>query len=874
MIGYLERLVAFCSRHAIPVLLVFVVAAVGCGVYAQQNLGINTDTSHLIAPDSPWQKQVAAFNATFPQMQNLTTIVVDGNSADAVADGTTSLAAALAKRPDLFRSVRQPDGGPFFNRYGLMFLPPAELSKVSDQIAQAQPLLGPLAADLSLRGLFGVLGQALDGIDQGEPGAQLRGPLGIFAKSTQSVVDGKPQPVDWGTLMTGKPPMPEQLRHFIEVQPVLDYAALEPGAKASQAIRDIAASLHLAEKGVRIRLTGDVPLEDDEFSSVSEGAMTGTVLTGLAVLVILFIGLRAPRLIVAIALTVVVGLIFTAAFAAAAVGTLNMISVAFAILFIGIGVDFGIQFSMRYRAELHDITGGLAPDDARAANLQALARTARTISAPLGLAALATAIGFFSFIPTDYRGVSELGVIAGTSMLIAFATNMTLLPSLLALMPSRGRAEAAGFLWAAPIDRWIERRSLPIVLLAGALALGAIVLVPSLRFDADPLDLKDPHKESTQTALELTKNTFTSPYTIDVLVRDAAAVKPMIDKLDAVPEVKQVIWLGSFVPEDQAPKLDILSQMQLFLGPLLDAAPEIAKATPAQEHQAVVDYEAHLDKFLAGPKAAELDGAAQDLAAALKGFLAMPGGGNVEALHAALLGGLPGRLDVLKESVQAAPLTVDTMPAEMKSDWIGKDGAFRLQVFAKGDMKDERQLAKFVEAVRAIVPNASGAPIEILESGRTVSNAFLDASITALVAITLVLALILRRVRDVALVLIPLSLAGLYALGTCVVSGLAFNYANVIAVPLLMGIGVAFDIYFVMAWRGGTGPVALLQTSTARAVVFSACTTTTAFGSLALSHHAGTASMGVLLMLTLAYVVLCTLVVQPALMTLIGRKRA
>jgi hopanoid biosynthesis associated RND transporter like protein HpnN len=843
------------------------------GFYAFETLGVSTDPSQMIARSGAWKADSAAFDKAFPQGLNLTTIVVDGVSADAVADGTRELAAALAKRTDLFHSVSQPDGGPFFDRYGLMFLDAKALGRISDQIAEAEPLLGPLAADPSLRGLFGVLGQALGGVEQGQAsGDQLAAPLAKFAEATRSVADGKPKAVDWGLLMTGQPPRADQLRHYIAVQAVLNYDALEPGQAASDAIRAIARSLHLEERGVHIRLTGDVPLEDDEMAAVTQGAGTATSITAVAVLFILLAGLRAPRLILAIVVTVAVGLILTAGFAAVAVGTLNMISIAFAVLFIGIGVDFGIQFSMRYRADLYDVTSGEVPDDRLAANKAALSRTARSITGPLSIAALATSVGFFAFLPTDYRGVSELGLISGTSMLVALLTNLTLLPALLSLLPSRGRPEATGFAWAAPIDRFLAGHAKVIVAVAALLGLGSAALVPLVRFDADPLNLKDPARESTKTALELTNDKLTSPYSINVLVPDLASVPALADRLEALPEVRMTLWLGSFIPDDQPAKLDILSQMQLFLGPVLDPEPAPAPSA-AEERAAVAGFAAQLDAFLKISPAEPLAASATQLQAALRDFAGMKDGGDVASLREVLLAGLPGRLEVLRQAVQATKLTLDTMPAYFRSGWVAPDGRARIEVFAKGDMKDEGQLARFVAAVRGVAPNATGAPVAILEAGRTVSNAFRDASLTALAAITLVLAIVLRRVRDVALVLLPLVLAGLLALGTCVLTGLAFNYANVIAVPLLMGIGVAFDIYFVMAWRGGSGQVALLQTATARAVVFSACTTGTAFGSLALSHHAGTASMGVLLLLTLCYVVLSTLVVQPALMTLFGRRQ-
>ncbi|MDB5359947.1 MAG: hypothetical protein JWO51_1244 [Rhodospirillales bacterium] len=874
MIGLLSALVDFCRRHAWRVLLAALVLTLLGGWFASGHLGVNTDTSKLLSPDLAWQKQGAAFDAAFPASTSLTTIVLDGTSSDAVEDATAALAKALAEKTDVIKSVRRPDSGPFFNRYGLMFLDKDELAALSDQIAEAQPLMGPLDADPSLRGLFGVLGQALTGMEGGEAsGGKLSGPMGVFAHTIDSVTAGKPEAVSWGQLMTGKPPRPEELRHFILVQAKLDFDALEPGAAASAAIRRSAADLGLAAKGVRVRLTGEVPLQDEEFASVSEGAGTATAITVVVVIGILLWALRAPRLILAILITLIVGLVMTAAFAAVAVGTLNMISIAFAVLFIGIGVDFGIQFSMRYRAELYEVTGGAKPTDRAAANQAALKRAARAISGPLGLAALATAVGFYSFLPTDYKGVSELGLIAGTSMFVALIANLTVLPALLTLLPARGKPEAAGFAWGASIDGWLQRHAKPVLALALLLGVAGAASMPLVRFDADPLDLKDPSKESVTTVKELTADPLASPYSIEILTRDLPAAQALADKLSALPEVRQALTLASFVPEDQQPKLDILEQTKFLLGPIIDHAVTLPPPSDDEERAALRNYAEHLRSFLAGEHGAALGPAASALQTAIGRFLAGPNGGDVKVLREALLGGFEGRIDMLRAAMTAEKLTPETMPPEIRGDWIAADGRARVSVFPKGDMKDEHQMAAFVAAVRTLAPDATGAPVSILESGKTVSTAFTTASLLALAAITLLLAIVLRRVRDVALVVLPLALAGFYALGTCVAIGLAFNYANVIAVPLLMGIGVAFDIYFVMVWRGGSGPVALLQTSTARAVVFSAATTGTAFGSLALSHHAGTASMGLLLMMSLIYVLLCTLIVQPALMSVLGRGR-
>jgi predicted RND superfamily exporter protein len=204
------------------------------------------------------------------------------------------------------------------------------------------------------------------------------------------------------------------------------------------------------------------------------------------------------------------------------------------------------------------------------------------------------------------------------------------------------------------------------------------------------------------------------------------------------------------------------------------------------------------------------------------------------------------------------------LPDELKRDWIGVDGRYRVQIFVKGSARDPKVLQDFVTAVRTVAPDASGTPVGIQESGRTVVRAFEVAGVLATAAITLLLALVLRRVRDVAAVLAPLLLAGLLTLATCVVAGLPLNFANIVTLPLLLGIGVAFDIYFVLRWRAGEQ--GLLASPTARAIVFSALTTGTAFGSLALSQSPGMADMGKLLSIGLLYTLICTLFVLPAML--------
>ncbi|HEX3405649.1 MAG TPA: hypothetical protein VHS81_00295, partial [Caulobacteraceae bacterium] len=209
-------------------------------------------------------------------------------------------------------------------------------------------------------------------------------------------------------------------------------------------------------------------------------------------------------------------------------------------------------------------------------------------------------------------------------------------------------------------------------------------------------------------------------------------------------------------------------------------------------------------------------------------------------------------------------VTLATLPPDIVRDWMTADGRYRVSIAPSGDANQNAVLVRFIDAVHRIAPDATGDPIDIREGGRTVVAAFVEAGVLSFVAITALLFLALRRARDVAITMAPIVLTGLLTLGSCVVFATPLNFANIIALPLLFGIGVAFHIYFVMSWRSGGSH--LLTSSLARAVFFSALTTATGFGSLWLSRHPGTASMGKLLMISLIWTLVSALLFQPALM--------
>ena len=335
----------------------------------------------------------------------------------------------------------------------------------------------------------------------------------------------------------------------------------------------------------------------------------------------------------------------------------------------------------------------------------------------------------------------------------------------------------------------------------------------------------------------------------------------MADRLSKVPEVSRVMTLESFVPSDQEPKLAAIQKAAKALDPAL--AQEVR--SPPSDEDNVAALRAGADALFqtAGEDSGPGADAARRLAAAMS-QLAMADPAMRAKAQAIFISPLETALGSLRNLLRAEPVTEQNIPPDFAAGWIRPDGRARVQVFPRGDPNDNEVLRQFAQAVLAVEPTASGGPISILQSGYTVTRAFMQAGFTALISIAIMLWITLRRIGDVLLTLIPLLLAGALTLEICVVIGMPLNFANIIALPLLLGVGVAFKIYYIMAWRAGQ--TNLLQSSLTRAVIFSAATTATAFGSLWLSSHPGTSSMGKLLTLTLACTMLAAVVFQPLLM--------
>ncbi|MBI2510091.1 MAG: MMPL family transporter [Betaproteobacteria bacterium] len=616
---------------------------------------------------------------------------------------------------------------------------------------------------------------------------------------------------------------------------------------------------------VQVRLTGEAPIDQEELESVAKDAGGATFLSFSLVCVLLAVGFRSLRLVVATLVTLLVGLAWTAAFTTFAIGHLNLISVAFAVLFIGLGVDFGIQFAMRYREEFHHVKS----------HAEALARTAAGIGGVLMLAATAAALGFFSFIPTSYRGLAELGIISGVSMFLALLANLTVLPALLTLLPIDPRPRRREGRVLARL-RVLVQRQRRLILCAAALAgVAGAVLAPQARFDFNPLNMKDPTTESVATFLELLRDPQTTPYTIQVLAENLDTAKTLAARLGELAVVDKTVTLASFVPDDQEEKLNIINDMSLVLQPLVMPAGNGTPLDPAEELRAYDRFRGKLVKAGAAQPDSKYAENISRLARALERLQAAPGWPDrtLQELRQRIVSDLPDHLARLRRLLKPGRVGLADLPPELAARYVAPDGRARIEVFPKQDMSDNQALRRFVKEVRAVAPRASGTPVALVEGGNAVIRACLEAAALSLFAAFVLMLAVLRSVIDALLVLLPMLLAALLTTATSVLFDLPFNLANIIALPLLLAISIAFGIYLVMRRRSGVDMKHLFHTSTPRAVLFSALTTVVAFGSMAFSDHRGMSGMGLLLTLSLSFALLCTLVVLPAIMAESEEKR-
>jgi len=834
--------------------------------YTLKNLEINTNTAEMLSPDLPFQQNQAHFNQAFPEDATTIIFVVEAQTPEQSSQAAIKLTDQLNKANDRFESAYIPTDNTFLRQQALLYLDQDDLDIFAKKLTDAQPFIGHLAQNYHLEGLFGIIGQALIKHDHTLP-MDLNPILIAIDEVLKNQLNGQSHYLSWQNILSENKPSTDDnndvaaqtnvTRTIVIAKPKMHFDEMLPADVALSAAREISHAIMTENPSLSIRMTGETALEHEELESVTKGATFSGLLSLVLVFVVQWIGLRSVRLLITTYIVLVMGLILTAGFATITVGHLNVISIAFASLYIGLGVDYAIHICLHYREGKAD---GLS-------NSEAILISIRDVGASLFLCALATAIGFFAFIPTDYAGVSELGIISGGGIFIGLIISLTVLPALFCVFPVNNVKPIRSPLTPVFIITFPFRYATSIKIVSILLGLGACFVLTNLTFDYNPINLRDPNSESVVTIKELLKSKAESPFALTALANSLEAADKITSQLKQQLSVHETISLASFVAKDQDEKLATIEDLNLMLGGQLKNFDDTLDT--ANQQAALLTFNEALKKAIIEKSPNVPLQTLQQLQQRIEAFIKLtdatptPETGYSQ-LEKNILGLLPFTIERLRTSLTATPFGLDDLPPEIRSHWVSASGLYRVLITPEKDLNNPVNLKEFVTQVQAVDDTVSGLPIINRAGGDAIVKAFIKAFSSAFIAIVVLLLLMYRSVRKTLLVIMPLLLAALLTGATNVLLNNPFNFANIIALPLLLGMGIDSSILIMHRHHSNGEDENLLQSSTTRGIIFSSITTLCSFSSLAFTAHQGMASMGLVLAIGLTFTVMCSLIVLPA----------
>ncbi len=848
-----NSLAGIVARNPLPVLAAAFLLACASLWLASQRLAIEPDVAALLPEDTGFLQDYAAYKRSFPYDRRTNIVVIDAPGADQAAWAQQALTEKLrSEYGALFNAIRAPGYDGFLSTHGLLYLDLPTLRKVVSEATRARPVLARLSAQPDLHGLADLIEAGLtDTALEAGSAPDLAILLTFLADAADDLVAGRPNAVSWAGLMAGGELAPS--RRLILAQGRLDGPEETVGVDTGSLIRKEALALGLTEEnGFLVRLTGRGPLSAEETNAAISDVQLAGIISFAMLAIILWSGFRSFKVITAVLATVGIGLAWTMGFATIAVGQLNILSLVFAVLFIGLGVDFAIHGALRYL----ETAPGTPPEQS--------ATVATALGGPaLGLCAITSAIGFLAFLPTDYRGLAELGVISAGGMILAYIASITVLPALLVLART-GSQGARPLPGSAGIARLSDsksntRRVTVGVALAG---IGLAVVASQTAFNFNTLALKDPRSDAISAFKDLQKDGVATAYSLSIAFPDTASAAAARTALEALPMVDKVHGPSDLVPDDQRAKLKLIDELAIQLWPAIrdaKAKPEFGGGEALNALNRLITL-----SELAAQKPDSLGDVGKRLAVSLS---SLDGEAQAIELDRRLTTGIPPLVQMMARIIEAQEITLSTLPEDEKGRYIAPSGRSRLKVLPTADLTDYKSLQIFVEAVSERHPNATGRPKLEYETGKIVVRAFLSAITLALVAISIVLFAVFRRVRDVFLVLTPLGLAGAATLAFSVLSGTPLNMASVVVLPLILGLGVDNGIHFVMRWREAGDVASVLKGSTTRAIVMSGLTTFASFGTLILAGNGAISSMGIMLTVGIASILISMIAILPLILS-------
>ncbi len=884
------RLFTFVAKRPRLILALALLLSALSVFYTKQNMEFLTGRDDLMPRNAPFQVDYRAYRAEFGDQEEIVA-VIESDDAEKSTRATDALFERLNREKGVYREVFYPGGLPFFRKNGLLFMPLEDIQRLRQTLTMAAPVLKELAAAPSVQTLFTSLTNQIEGyLKSGDP-ATLQSL--VFMLSTLDkgfkAFDGKTSGLTMDSFLKGggegKPSMLESVgkQQVITMLPVKEEGSFVPAEKAIKATRAaLDEVLKRPEfKGVKGGLTGVPVLEYEEMATSQRDIEIATVLSlSLTVLLLLF-AFRGLLNVIAAMVSLIVGICLSFGFATLAVGHLNILSMVFAIMLIGLGIEYGIQIVLRYQEELRSGAGG-----------QSAVETGLTMNVrSIIMAAATVALAFATFAFTDFKGIAELGIIAAGGVFICVLASFTVLPAMLILL-ERFRKPGLNYLQVPDARKDVDLgghpffRALlgkPRTVISISLLVSLLCVYPTVRtrFDYNLMNLQAKGLQSVEYAYKLMRSKENSGYFAVVTAKDEGEAKGLTERLEKLPAVDHVVSLPALVPDKQEAKLAELAELRRVMA---DVRP-----VPYEENLRLMELPTVFEGFhdrverlknsLEARKAAEAKPVVAFLAT-LDGFFKSlekekdrNAAGMLREFQGGMFAELPEKLTMMKQSLEAAPVSESDVPQELRRRFVGKSGKLLLQVAPKKEIFEHEPLKEFVGQVKSVVPNATGEPVMVYESLTVLRDAYLKAFIYAFFGIAVILLINFKSIRFALLGTLPLAAGLLLMVGGMGLCGVSFNSANIIVLPLILGVGIDSAIYIINRYRQGAESPAQVVTSSAGVGVFlNALTILFSFGALMVAHHQGVFSIGAVMSLGMVASVAVFLAFLPALLAVWGKR--
>jgi uncharacterized protein len=869
-----------CLKATSLVVLVAVVSAIAAGAYTARSLGYKVSRTDLLDPDSDYNKLWIDYIAEFGEDDDAV-VVVEGPSRAEVVKVLEEVSAEVARDGTLFRSVLHEVDLSKIRAKGLHYLAPADLAEIDRFIERSQPILDGGWAQLRVTSMVGGLaGQMVAGAPPSVP-QDREDPTAALERYTESLVAGLEavaRPGQSGEYVSPWPGMPDSLstlrdlssEHLLAKDGRLGFVLLRlakaaggfAGASAAtDELRRVIKAVGDRHPDVTIGLTGLPVMEDDEMRASQQSMVWASGLSLAAVALVIIAGFGGVRHALMANGVLVIGMAWAFAWATASVGHLNILSVTFTVTMIGVGIDYGTYYIGRY---LEARRRGL---DCEAALLE----TSAAVGPGILTGAITTAVAFFAAALTSFVGVAELGLIAGGGILLCCLAELLVLPAVVALIDRgplghRIPVPVPVHTWLAPIFRY--PRFVALAAMAGTMAVASGL--HDLGYDHNLLNMQPDGLESVEIEKKLLAECDQSVWYALSIADTREELIARKEKLTALESVERVDEIASLLPVDEDLKRPLIERIQTRLATLPERPPEIPldridalgetlawAQTEASKRPGALRSAWHLER---ARDALRRLGPA-DCTRALATFQQRSAGELLSRLHA------------LSAVADPEPPSLDDLPPSLVDRFVGQSGKHLLKIYGRGDIWNFAALETFVKDVRSIDPRATGNPLQAYEASLEMKRSYEQAALYALVVILAVLWLDFRSITYSCLAALPLALGMGQTLGLMGLVGIDLNPANLIGIPLILGIAVDYGVHIVHDFLERPGPYSI-SASTANSVLVDALTTILGFGALMVASHRGLESLGRVLTLGVTTCTVTSLVFLPAVLAMLRPKHA